>query len=183
MQDLSIYNTAYFERDIAENWFKDLGLLRPDQLAAICYAYGLPFNGKEEDSKRDPGHVVSIGCGTGELEQWFERRGHTVTGVDPTEGAKLLYKGKTLIPEYEGAGDTIIFCESLEHIPLEQIKHILALVPHGSRIIVTNWLDYWPLDANPPDHITPLNSNLYDYLSNKWNVIVRNKSHLVMEKP
>lgn len=184
MNDLSNYTKPYYERDIAENHFEKYGLLRPDELAAFCYSVGLPFWGDERHERRDPGLIYSIGCGKGNLEAFLERQGHTVVGVDPSPGAKQLYKGKTLVDRYDGGGKTIIFCESIEHIPRNEILRILELVPKGSRVIIVNWLAYHPIipDNDGWDHITQIDDGFFKYISTGWNVLSRHYSHLVMEK-
>lgn len=183
MQNLVNYTPGYYDRDIAEHWFKHHGLLRPDQLAAVCYTYGIPFWGTDEHEPRNRGKIISIGCGAGELEKWLEDRGEEVIGVDPSAGAKQLYKGKILVPLYPGGGKTIIFCESLEHIPREEIDRIWSLIPKGARVIIVNWPDYHPLMAEGGwDHITTINEALFDQLSEGFKVILRRNSHLVLER-
>jgi SAM-dependent methyltransferase len=110
-QDLAGYDDAYYQRDAPEFWFGGRDLPRPDQLAAICYTFGVPFWGSEPYAPRDPGRVVSIGCGGGHLEQTLEDLGVTVTGVDPSPGARRLYRGKLLCdaatPELIGSARTV----------------------------------------------------------------------------
>lgn len=184
MNNLANYTEEYYQRDIAENWFAEYELLRPDELAAVCYTLGLPFGGLEGMKRRKPRHIVSIGCGRGTLEKWFEDHGFKVTGIDPSLGAKKLYQGKVLIDEYQGDGDTIIFCESLEHIPRNEITKILQVVPRGARVVIVNWVDVFPIMAEKDgwDHITTIDKGLYDFISTGWDVLHRYKSHLVMEK-
>lgn len=181
-QDMSIYTSDYYKRDIDEYWFDKNGLLRPDQLAAICYAYGMPFFGGVF-AKREPGLVYSIGCGEGVLERHLENMGCEVIGVDPSCGADELYRGETLIDKYEGGGDTIIFCEAIEHIPADEIERIFSLIPVGARVIITNWPDFHPIhpDGTDKDHITLVDDELYDRLSTSGEIIVRRGSHLVID--
>lgn len=176
-----MYGTDYFIRNIPENWFIEYNLIRPDQLAAFCYAFGLPFWGDEGLERRKPEQVYSIGCGVGTLEAYMETY-CPVIGVDPTEGARNLYKGSQLIDNYEGGGDTLIFCESIEHIERSEIDRILSLVPNGARVIIVNWLSHHPLNTNGFDHITRIDDQFFDEISSRWKVLVRNRSHLVMEK-
>lgn len=184
MNDLTHYTKDYYQRDIAENWFDEYGLLRPDQLAAFCYAVGLPFWGDENLKRRNPGLIYSIGAGTGVLESFLENQGFRVTGVDPSPGAKKLYRGKKLIDRYKGGGKTIIFCEAIEHIPRGEILRILGLVPTGSRVIIVNWLSHHPItpDKSSWDHITQIDDGFFKYISTGWRVLVKRFSHLVMEQ-
>lgn len=180
-QNLSNYNEPYYKR---ETWFEDNGLLRPDQLAALCYAFGRPFWHFDDEMPRDPGLIYSIGCGSGYLERKLESMGCRVIGIDPAPGAKSLYKGTVIGDEYMGDGDTIIFCESIEHIPTEKRIEILSKVPNGARIIITNWPDFHPIAADDSgwDHITRIDDELYDKLQENMKVILRRGSHLVLEK-
>ena len=189
-QDLSLYTEDYYTRDIAETWFWRNGLLRPDQLAAICYAFGLPFTGGEGLARREPGYVVSVGAGRGELEARLQALpGVTmVTGIDPSPGAAAMYEGARLIPgpgQHEAArADTVIFCESIEHIPAEQSLALIAAMKPGARLIITNWPDYhplWPDPLNPWDHVTLISDDFYDALCEGRDVIVRKGSHLVLD--
>ncbi len=190
-QDLSGYTRQYFEMEKPEYWFPRYGLPRPDMLAAICYAFNVPFRlGDVHGGRREPGVIMSVGSGPGWLEEWLERMGCEVIGVDPSPGVKALYRGKFLQDDWSGieACRTIIFCESLEHIPLDQVRQmwqeILANSPCGTRVIVVNWPDFWPIEPSGGwDHITRLHDGLYDELSEGFDVIVRWGSHLVLEKP
>lgn len=181
-QDLSIYTEDYYNRELEEYWFTKNGLLRPDQLAAVCYTFGLPFWG-EHSNRREPGLVYSIGCGAGDLEVTLEKLGCEVIGVDPSSGAKHLYKGSELIDEYPGGGDTVIFCEAIEHIPMEQLTDIFNKIPQKARIIIVNWPDYHPLhpDGSNQDHITLIDDELYNKLAKGRKIVLHRGSHLILE--
>jgi hypothetical protein len=187
MQDLTHYTRDYYERDIPETWFWRRGLLRPDQLAAICYAYGQPFTGQDLNEPRDPGVIVSIGAGRGELEAAFERMGETVIGVDPSPGPFEMYEGRTLVSEASdaelAAAGTVVFCESVEHLPPEQTLSILQALSSGTRVIVVNWHDYFPLEPSDDgwDHITRVDHDFYVRLASFGRVVVWNGSHLVFD--
>lgn len=182
-QDLSHYQDSYYERDIEENWYGNHGLLRPDELAALGYAFGRTVWHPRESKPRDPGVVYSIGCGLGRLERQLETMGVEVYGVDPSPGAAALYQGKTLLDHYPGGGDTILFVESLEHIPLEEIRSIWQRLPRGARVIVVNWVDFFPIPADSSwDHITEITNELFDELSIGCETILRRNGHLVLEK-
>ena len=179
-QNLSIYNKEYYKRDISEYWLSKHNLLRPDQLAAVCYTFGInPFNG--EAHYREPGLIYSIGCGAGDLENTLEKMGYKVVGVDPSHEAQELYKGDKIISKYTGGGDTIIFCESIEHIPHEEIKRIMDLIPKEARVIIVNWPDFHPIPATDDEHITEIDDVFLDRLSDGRRVVFRRESHLVLE--
>lgn len=184
MNDLSGYTDAYYCRDIHEYWFEQHGLLRPDQLAALCYTFNRPFWGMPASPPRDPGHVVSIGCGAGFLEATLERLGVTVTGVDPSPGARHLYQGSTLVDRYGGGGDTLIFCESIEHLPADETDRIISLAPTGARIIIVNWPDFHPIhpDGSGWDHVALIDDHRFDQLTAGHTIVERHGSHLVFDK-
>ena len=183
MQDLKNYTVGYYTRERPENLFTDCGLLRPDELAALCYALDWPFWGPKGKPIRNPGKIYSIGAGPGNLEVILEKMGHEVVGVDPSPGAKELYQGKKLVDKYDGGGDTILFVESIEHLPVKEINRIMSLVPHGARVVIVNWVDFFPIPKDSEwDHITTIDDGMYDKLTKNNKVVLRKGSHLVFEK-
>lgn len=186
-QDLSNYSRNYYLQGTPQglSWFfEDNNAMRPDQLAAFCYAFNWAFfDGQHKRPPRDPGLIYSIGCGMGVLEWNLEKAGCTVIGVDPSEGARELYRASTLVDRYPGGGDTVIFCESIEHIPLAETLDIFERIPYGTRIIITNWPDHHPIEPEAPfnDHITRIDDALYDRLSVGRPTVLRRGSHLVLE--
>jgi len=186
-QDLAGYDAAYYQRDAPEFWFAPRGLPRPDQLAAICYAHGVPFWGSEPYQPRHPGLVVSVGCGEGHLEEHLEHMGLQVVGVDPSQGARVLYRGRELVewadPALIGRAGTVVYCESIEHVPLEQVLQTRRWMAVGARLIIANWPEFHPIDPHPGgwDHITRVDDALYDRLAVGARVVLRRGSHLVLD--
>lgn len=185
-QDLTNYDAAYYQRDAPEFWFGRRDLLRPDQLAAICYTFGVPFWGTEPYSEREPGYVVSVGVGEGHLEEQLERMGLIVTGVDPSPGAQHLYRGSHLYRTVPGdvinQAGTVIYAESVEHIPIEQTLQVRSWMQPGARLIVVNWPDFHPIEASSDwDHITRVDDVLYDRLAVGARTVLRRGSHLVLD--
>lgn len=178
------YDKEYFERDIPETWFKKHNLLRPDELAAICYAFGQPYTEKGLYEPRQPQTIYSIGCGEGYMERELERLGCEVFGVDPAPGLKGKYLGKTLLEKYTGGGDTIIFCESIEHLYPEQFQEIWDKIPACAWVIFVNWLNFHPIEKDNTgyDHVTTINDEYYDKISYGQRIIFRQGSHMVLEK-
>lgn len=174
-----MYDHNYFHK---ERWYQDNGLLRPDQYAALLYTLGQPVWHYTELEPRDPGKIFSIGCGVGDLEVKLEEMGYDVTGVDPY--AKDVYKGKKLIDAYPGGADTIIMCESIEHIPRQDAINIVNGVNRGGRVVITNWVDFFPIpkDGTGWNHITDVDDGLYNEIVQLFNVKIRKGSHLVMDK-
>lgn len=187
-QDLTHYSADYYQRDqIIETWFWRVGLLRPDQLAALCYILGKPFWGRDRLPERKPGLVLSVGCGRGELEAALERLGVQVLGYDPSAGAHDMYEGTRLTAELDDetirVAHTVVFCESLEHVPADEIWRIRKALTSGTRLVVTNWPDYHPIEVSRDgwDHITRVDDDLFDRLAEGASVLVRRESHLVLE--
>ncbi len=186
-QDLSHYTADYYHRDIPETWFWRRGLLRPDQLAALCYTFGVPFWGHDRTAERNPGLVLSVGCGRGELENEIARLGPEVIGYDPSEGAAAMYEGPALVAELSTelvrSAGTVIFCESIEHVPVDEVWHIRENLAHNARLVVVNWPDYHPIEPSSDgwDHITRIDDALFDRLSVGADVVLRRGAHLVLD--
>lgn len=187
-QDLSGYTTDYYYRDIPETWFWRNGLLRPDQLAALCYTLGWPFWGREGMEPRDAGMVLSFGSGRGELEIALAELDQVVVAVDPSPGAQSMYGGQWFVlrsewtPEMVAGADTIIFCEAVEHIPADELDRIRGAVVTPCRIIVVNWPDYHPIIPDGSfDHITLIDDAWQDRWVGDGRVVVRRQSHLVVD--
>jgi hypothetical protein len=187
-QDVSRYKRYYYERDIPENWFHNAGLLRPDQLAAIAYAMNWPFFGDEKyrTDTRHPGRIMSIGAGRGDTDYELERMGFEVVGVDPSPGAREVYRGSTLLdaPDNVEECGTVLFVESLEHLPVELISDLWQRFSRGTRVVIVNWPAFHPIAADPGgwDHITNVDDDLFDSLSSGFHVVQRNGSHLVIDR-
>jgi hypothetical protein len=66
-------------------------------------------------------------------------------------------------------------------IRVDEIDRIFGLIPDHATVIVVNW---WAWDTilgdHAWDHVTTVDADLFDRLSNGWNVRVRNGSHLVL---
>ena len=166
-------------------------------------------------STRDPNLVIDIGCGRGEIAGTLAYMGIGCIAVDPAKGAAVLI-GRTFreffnmstLPTntefinksaFEGMWeikrrglrpDTVIFCESIEHIShkeflatFEIIKMMLADV--SGMLVITNWIDYHPIQKNNDmdwNHIATINDTLYDSLAAQAKkVVFRRGSHLVLQ--
>jgi len=183
---VSHYDASYYTRDQAEYWWQQHGLLRPDELAALSYAWGRPFTYYDIQNQcmtqRHPGTVYSIGCGIGNLETALERMGCTVIGVDPSPGATQLYKGSTRVDNYDGGGDTILFVESIEHLTLDEINDIFPKIPTGAQVIIVNWYGMFPIHGSTDhwDHVTTIDDRFYDHLARHRTTLLRHDGHLVL---
>lgn len=160
------------------------------------------------DATRKPKSVLDVGGGRGEVSAAFAWLGIKVQEVEPHKDAKqwchdtssrlfslLTSDGfhtliNTPVPEclpeidFEDL-DTVIFCESLEHIPedcftpfWDKVGAVLR-ANHG-MLVVTNWLDYHPLHVSGPEHCRLVDDALYAELAQGGTVTYRRGSHLVV---
>lgn len=229
---LSRYTVDYFTRPRNKEIKIFLAhTLRPDQVAALAYAFavpgfhpdpaarGLPIVGDLWKSQcnailnkatRVPSLVLDVGCGRGELLAALSHMQVPCIGLDPTPGAAALVP-KTL-KEWAGIEDpgqrfhphsfytslcslwshdidTVLFVESVEHIPSREFTLGWPLVCRtldrtGGVCVFTNWVDFWPIkpDNTGYDHVSLIDDDLYDHLANDAkSTIFREGSHLVLQ--
>ena len=160
---------------------------------------------------RTPRLVFDIGCGRGEVAATFAYLGIEAVAVDPSASvgrlvdqtpAKLygMESGAvkfTRATAFESLSrqprvpDTIVFCESIEHIPVSEVDRTVEWIAlhagahdSGIRVIVTNWPYFHPIRAAPGDwdHVHDVDDDFYDRLASAAKaVIVRHGSHLVLD--
>ena len=160
---------------------------------------------------RKPCLVYDMGCGRGEVAATLVHMGISAIAVDPShaagalvdETARRLYGLPAASVPFERATslgalrrssqipDTVIFCESVEHMPLsevfatfEWIRDHAEGVRGGVLAIVTNWPNYHPIRAPPGDwnHVHDVDDELYDRLASlSQKTVVRRGSHLVLQ--
>lgn len=159
--------------------------------------------------KRTPVLVADVGAGRGEICALLSMGNIEAVGIDPSPGAAALFP-KTMkewankdgfffynLNSIDGLKklmylgmfpDTIIMCESIEHIRKDEFEETWKLVCQiltktRGLFIVTNRLKFHPIlpDRTGYDHITRIDDALYDRLSSGKNVLVREKSHLVLQ--
>ena len=183
------YKLGYFQQPGLEKDYHELGLLRPDQVYAISYALGL--TDARRHLQRKPQKILSIGCGQGVIESFLASKGAHVTGTDiannvENDGFHFVLGNMDDI-SYDDY-DTVIMCESIEHIPQDEFDRnwprIVGMLKKTKGIfIVTNWFEYHPIrvDATGWNHVREINDELYDSLASFGEVVVRNKSHLVIQ--
>ena len=156
---------------------------------------------------RIPSLVYDMGCGRGELAATLVYMGISAVAVDPSHAAGALvdetasrfYGLPSMSVPFERATcleallksvqtpDTIIFCESVEHIPMKELVAAFDWIrdcARGARVIVTNWPTYHPIRAPPGDwnHVHDVDDELYDRLASRARkTVTRHGSHLVLQ--
>ena len=162
--------------------------------------------------RRSPKLVVDIGCGLGMIDAALTYAGVRCIGIDPSAGAKEGYEqtfklwlnisdytfvnkkaneGIDYVVKNYGLPDTVIMCETIEHIPESEFDKFWAdLVPilriSKGIFIVTNGLSegHFPtvIDGTGWCHIREINNDLYDRMASyAEKTLFRYKSHLVLQ--
>jgi hypothetical protein len=160
-------------------------------------------------STRVPDLVVSVGCGKGEIDACFRKLGVRCVGIDPSPALIPIYKDTMEqwadVDDYELytmgleeaverlnkeglVPDTVIFCESIEHIPMDQFRVSWSylkdcLIKTSGMLVITNWIYWHPIKASSTwNHVTTIDDTFFDHLcENSKEVIVRYGSHLVIK--
>lgn len=162
--------------------------------------------------KRKPKLVVEVGCGRGELASALSYAGVRCIGIDPAKGASVLVKrtskeffdrptpfeflnatalnGLKEIYHRKLNPDTIIFCESIEHISRSEFLKVFEiakalLTETYGLLIITNFISFHPIERSADmhwTHIQQVDDELYDHLASKaQSIIFRKGSHLVLQ--
>jgi len=203
-----------------------------DALAAICYSMDIPYSKitehwpevnqnerwvggsvkqqelfLQENCKRDPGHILEIGAGRGEVTVLLTKMGYKVTTVDPGKdfvdlleySKQQLYPGETITPhkiinkplhladlDYSKY-DTIIMVESLEHILEEHFTPEWEKINNNftGYFVVVNWKTYHPIAVGqyaPANiHCRRTDDALYDSFCVGNKQLIRDGSHIAIE--
>jgi len=160
------------------------------------------FNYLNQNKKRTPKNILEIGGGRGEVANFLTYHNYNITSVEFSEFANEWYK-KTSLQFYNKPipvkllninikdidfdltqYDTILMCESLEHIPKEHFEKFYNNLKDNFNgyFIITNWLTYHPIKANDDEHCRDINDNLYNSFSkDALRTVFRNQSHLCLE--
>jgi 2-polyprenyl-3-methyl-5-hydroxy-6-metoxy-1,4-benzoquinol methylase len=115
------------------------GLVERTRLAAI-----VRFGPYRALSRRQPGRMLDVGCGNGELARAFARGGWQVAGVEPGAAAERarasgieVHRGTLEDAPWRGPSfDAVIFNHSLEHLPdpAGSLRQAAALLRDGGVV-------------------------------------------------
>lgn len=154
---------------------------------------------------RTPKRVLDIGGGRGEIAHFFSNLGSPCVSIEPGLHAQTLYQytndlffdgqstlvsllttdiGKSLDVLDLQEFDTIVFCESIEHIPETDFWNLWSQIKQRFQglVVITNWLHLHPIPVDLPEHIFRIDDAVYDRLvSDSHRCVYRNQSHLVLE--
>jgi 2-polyprenyl-3-methyl-5-hydroxy-6-metoxy-1,4-benzoquinol methylase len=143
---------------------------------------------------QNPGHILDVGCGTGELLKYFSNKGWQTTGIEPAEVARnfaiekhaLNVYTETKLNEFKDESfDVITMWHVLEHVyhidnRLDQLKrilkskgHLILAVPNIESYDAKYYKDYWAaLDV--PRH-------LYHFSKQTLSELLQKHSYQVVE--
>lgn len=182
--------------------FKHLAGYDPDPLIGARKQMEMLFNNKV----RTPKGVLDVGAGKGDISVALSYVGIDVQMIEPSHaGCKLVSETKKQFDmttadfdvierpfdqamDYVNWGrvDTVIFCESIEHVEEEDFNRgFLKLEKHLFKnkglLIILNWIDCHPLPIISRYHCRLVDDKLYDELSKNKKVIYRKNSHLILQ--
>jgi SAM-dependent methyltransferase len=115
---------------------------------AARFSAGIRFGAFRRVTRLPPGRLLDVGCGRGDLAEWFAERGWQVAGVEPSEYAAKqaaergieVHRG-TLddAPWAPESFDAITFSHVLEHVPdpLTTLRQVLALLRPAGIVAVS----------------------------------------------
>lgn len=164
-----------------------------------------------------PNNLLEVGGGRGELSNlmtylktphtsvevydaadiWYEKTGVQYFGSEHKHQSPLIGPIEKLLAENKidlSKFDTIIFPESVEHIPVENFNYVMERIVNEfkGRFIVTNWKYYYPiigslehtdrLHETMEEHVADINDEVYArWASKARKLIYKDKSHLILE--
>ncbi len=161
-----------------------------------------------ENRKRTPLSVLEIGGGRGEICVGLSSLGIKCQMVEPSQACSILLRNTqekfgmfepiTLynLPLDAATNfiqwdidtiDTLILCETIEHIEAEEFDRIYdnyikpILKSNNGCLIITNWIDNHPIELWMPYHCRVIDDKLYDKFCEDGEKIYREGSHLVIK--
>jgi SAM-dependent methyltransferase len=118
------------------------------RLDAARFSAGIRFGAFRALTRSRPGRLLDVGCGRGDLAEWFADRGWQVAGVEPAADAARqaaergieMHHGTLDDAPWEPASfDAITFNHALEHVPepLVTLRQTAALLRPGGVVAVS----------------------------------------------
>jgi len=115
---------------------------------AARFSAGIRFGAFRVLTRTPPGRLLDVGCGRGDLAEWFAARGWRVAGVEPAADAvrQAVERGIEMhhgtlddAPWAPGSFDAITFNHALEHMPdpLLTLRQAAALVRPGGLVVIS----------------------------------------------
>ena len=160
----------------------------------------------QSNATRTPRMVVDIGCGRGVLSAAFWQVDIPCVSIDFSPAAVQVtretikeWTGKSGIVRYGHADeilsqtpyqyDTVIFAESAEHIPIDEMWRIFDVVIEQLRkvngmLIIVNWINNFPIgpDGMGWDHITWVDEDMFGRLESlAERTVFRQGAHLAVQ--
>jgi hypothetical protein len=157
--------------------------------------------------RRTPKSVLDVGGGRGEISLAFSHCGIKTQMIEPSTAAnELVEETKKKFDMHESFKilngslydqlshinndlDTIIFCESIEHIPPDEFGYCYNKIRSNNTaqelmVIIVNWIDFHPIYPSDDqiEHCRMINDEFYDSLTKGHTTIFRLGSHLVFKK-
>lgn len=135
-----------------------------DRIYQIIRKINLSNKYKIVNKHQNAGHILDVGCGTGELLKYFEGKGWQTTGIEPAESARNfaidqyhldIYPENKLLEFEKEKFDIISMWHVLEHVHdlnrrLEQLKrilksdgHLIIAVPNIESFDAAYYGKYW----------------------------------------
>jgi SAM-dependent methyltransferase len=112
------------------------------------FSAGIRFGAFRVLTRAEPGRLLDVGCGRGDLAGWFAARGWLVAGVEPAADAARQAEARGIelhhgtlddAPWPPGSFDAVTFNHALEHVPDPQVtlEQARTLLRPGGLVVVS----------------------------------------------
>jgi SAM-dependent methyltransferase len=118
------------------------------RIDAARFSAGIRFGAFRALTRSRPGRLLDVGCGRGDLAEWFGARGWQVAGVEPAEQAARQAAGRGIDVHIgtlddarfaPGSFDAVTFNHALEHVPdpLVTLRQTAELLRPGGLVAIS----------------------------------------------